>query len=232
MGLGDEILAAGQARRIHERTGKKVTIGTGAKVIWNPLYDYIPYLTKSGGEWLIDCPGQRGYISGQTRDQKGNKVILFNWDYELIPPIIELDAIETDYVIVEPKIKPSAPPGKLWKRYQEVVDAFPNERFLEFNGPTLERVDSIKTDIVTAARYIKGCKAYVGAEGFLHHLCGAFGTPAVVLFGAHSFPKLEYENQTAIKVDEPSELGNRGKQGAMDKIPAERVIEALRHYLG
>lgn len=232
MGLGDEILAAGQARLLHEETGRKVMIGTGGKVIWNDLYDYIPYLSRKEGVWLIDCKGQRGYVKGKLRDGI-SKILVFNEDYKLTPPTIEIDAIETDYVIIEPKIKPGAPPGKLWGHYQEVVDAFPGERFLEFNGPTLERVESINTTIVEAAQYIKGCKAYVGAEGFLHHLCGAFDKPAVVLFGGYAPPDiLGYEGHQSISVDAPDELGHRTKSGAMDKIPASQVIEALRHYIG
>lgn len=231
MGIGDEILAAGKARRLHEETGQKVMIGTGAAVMWNPLYEYIPYLSRKEGIWLMDCPGHRGYVKGKRKDENGNKILTFDPDYKAEPAQIEIEAIDTDYIVIEPKVK--AVPGKLWKHYQEVVDAFPNERFLEFNGPSLKGVDSVKTDIVKAARYIKGCKAYVGAEGFLHHLCGAFSKPAVVLFGGYAPPDiLGYEGHKNIAVDAPDELGNRGKSGAMDQIPAERVIEALRDYIG
>jgi ADP-heptose:LPS heptosyltransferase len=99
--------------------------------------------------------------------------------------------------------------------------------FLQFNSDSLG-VETVVTSIVAAARYIAGCRCYIGTEGFLHHLAAAFGKPAVVLFGAYSHPKVTgYDFHTNIWRDVPEELGHRKKKGAMDTISPEEVIEAL-----
>jgi hypothetical protein len=224
MGLGDEILAAGQAKLL----GKTVKIGNGDVRIRNPLYDYIPYIDKSAKDWHIESSGVgRGYIKDIKNHGQSNEQIIFDMDYKAEPAIIELSGLDNDYVIIEPRIKPGAPPGKAWPFYSQVVAAG-GHNFLQFNSDSLG-VDYITTSIVDAARWIAGCKAYVGTEGFLHHLAAAFNKPAVVLFGAFSHPSVTgYDFHTNIWRDVPEELGARNKRGrAMSTIPPEEVIEAL-----
>jgi hypothetical protein len=120
MGLGDEILAAGQAKLL----GKTVKIGDGDVWIRNPLYEYIPYINKSAKDWYIDHGGNRGYIKEVLRPPKYEaEQIIFNMDYRAEPAIIELEPIENDYVIIEPHTKKGAPPGKQWNHYDSVVRA-------------------------------------------------------------------------------------------------------------
>ena len=226
MGLGDEILAAGQAKLLN----KKVRIGDGTKVKWNPLYDYIPYIDREKGRWFIDFPGHRGYID-RTEKRGMLKKVHFNMDYRAEPAIINLEPIETDYVIIESRIKHTAPPAKLWKHYQQVVDAV-DCKFLQFNKCRLKGVDSVNTTIVEAARYIAGCRCYIGTEGFLHHLAAAFHKPAVVVIGAYSPPEvIGYDFHTNISVHDPEEMGHSHRTGAMDKITPDEVIQALRDLL-
>jgi ADP-heptose:LPS heptosyltransferase len=95
--------------------------------------------------------------------------------------------------------------------------------------PTLEGVDVVKTNLVEAAKWMAGCRFYVGTEGFLHHLAAAFGKTGVVLFGGYAPPDiLGYEHQRNIAVEAPGELGHFTRTGAMHRIPPERVIEAVR----
>lgn len=225
MGLGDQILAAGQAKLLN-----KQRIGDGSRVLWNPLYDFIPYLDKKKGDWLIDFPGRRGYIR-KTERNGSFKRIHFNMDYRAEPAVINLDPIDNDYVIIESRIKSNAPPAKLWKHYQQVVDAV-DCKFLQFNKCELRGVDAIDTDIIKAARYIAGCRCYIGTEGFLHHLAAAFHKPAVVVIGAYSPPEvIGYDFHTNISVHDPEELGHTTRTGAMDKITPDEVIQALRDLL-
>jgi ADP-heptose:LPS heptosyltransferase len=223
VGLGDEILAAGQAKLL----GKTVKIGNGDVRIRNPLYDYIPYIDKSAPDWFIDHGGNRGYIKEVLRPPEYDaEQIIFNMDYKAEPAIIELSELDNDYVIIEPHTKKGAPPGKAWHHYAEVVAAC-DYNFLQFNSDSLG-VDYINTSIVDAARWIAGCRCYIGTEGFLHHLAAAFGKPAVVLFGAYSHPSVTgYDFHTNIWRDVPEERGHRKKTGAMETITPEEVIEAL-----
>ena len=240
MGLGDEILAAGQAKLIWQETGKKVAIGSGSRTTQNDLYKFIPYLTspkfKEPFTWLLDGCGYRDYILRKeypNKEDKREKVLIFNDKYKAEPAIIELEPIPNDYIIIEPKIKPGAPPGKQWHHYQDVVDAFPDDKFLQFNFPTLDGVDVQKANVIQAAQWIAGCRCYIGTEGFLHHLAAAFDKPAVVLFGGYAPPEiLGYDSHTNISYKAPAELGNRKARGAMDHIPPETVIKALRNYCG
>ena len=222
MGLGDEILAAGQAKLLN----KTVKIGNGDVWIKNPLYEYIPYISKSAKDWFIDYGGEgRGYIKKVERHKTWERVI-YDMDYRAEPAIIELSPFENDYVVIEPHIKPGAPPGKQWNYYKEVVRGCDFD-FLQFNSDFLG-VKYIGTDLIAAAKIIAGCRCYIGTEGFLHHLAAAFNKPAVVLFGAYAHPKVTgYDFHTNIWRDVPRELGHRSKTGAMDTIPPEEVIEAL-----
>jgi hypothetical protein len=236
MGLGDFVLAAGQAKLIHQRTGKMVAIGNGCNIARNELYGHIPYLinpnkSRKGFEWLLDWPGHRDYISHKDREPDGTKILRFNYKYKAEPAIIEVEPFPNDYIIIEPEIKSGAPPAKKWHHYQEVVDAFPHQKFLQFNMPTLEGTEVVKTRVVQAAQWIAGCRAYVGTEGFLHHLAAAFGKPAVVLFGAYAPPEvLGYDFHKNIVWKDDRELGHRARRGAMENIAPGTVIEALREY--
>ena len=223
MGLGDDILAAGQAKLLN----RPVRIGhRSSRWKENPLYEYIPYISKHADELFTDYGGHRGYIKEVQRFPDWEQII-FNMDYRAEPAFIDIPAIDNDYVIIEPRIKRGAPPGKQWHHYQEVVGACPYN-FLQFNAQTLVGVDSVKTTIQEAAAYMKGARAYIGTEGFLHHLAAAFNKPAVVLFGAYSHPKVTgYDFHTNIWRDVPDELGHNRKTGAMDTISPEEVIEAL-----
>lgn len=236
MGYGDFLLAAGQAKLIHQRTGKKVAIGNGNEIQQHELYGYVPYLCNpkkcdEGFDWLLDWNGHRDYISMKERDEDGKKILVFNKNYKAEPCVLDVEPIPNDYIIIEPNIKPGAPPAKQWHRYQEVVDAI-DEPFLQFNLPTLSGVDAQKTTILEAAQWMAGCRFYVGTEGFLHHLAAAFGKPAVVLFGGYAPPSvLGYDFHTNIYRDAPDELGNmRRPSDAMGDIGPEEVIEAVRHY--
>ena len=234
MGLGDDLLAAGQAKLL----GRTVKIGDGSSV-WekNPLFDYIPYIDINADEWFLDHAGKRGYtktidrkrerimVDGKCVKVKMSDKIRFNMDYRAEPAIIELEPIENDYVIVEPHIKPGAPPGKQWNYFDKVRDC--GIRFLQFNSDSFgcERVDAT---IVEAARWMAGSRGYFGTEGFLHHLAAAFGKPAVVMMGAYNHPSVVgYDFHTNIWRDVPEELGHQQKFGAMDTIPPEEVLEAL-----
>ena len=219
MGLGDELLAAGQAKLL----GGKVAIYHKGKPVRNELYRFIPYLSPNGRRYE-EAPYRR-YISSIERNPKR---VRFNHDYRPEPAGIRIDPLENDYVIIEPTVKREASPAKQWHHYQEVVDALPY-KFLQFRYQTLSGVDSVKTSLYEAARLMAGCRFYVGTEGFLHHLAAALGKPAVVIIGAYSPPEvIGYPFHINLSVDDPEELGSFTKTGAMERISPDMVIEACR----
>jgi hypothetical protein len=230
MGYGDFLLAAGQAKLMHQESGKKIAIGNGNEIQQHELYSYVPYLCnpkkyKGSFEWLLDWVGHRDYIL--RKENNGGKQLIFNPDYRAEPCTLDIEPIENDYIIIEPLAK--CRPGKVWHHYQEVVNAFPDEKWLQFNMPTLEGVEVVKTNLVQAAQWMAGCRFYVGTEGFLHHLAAAFGKPAVVLFGGYAPPEiLGYDIHRNIAVEAPGELGHFKRVGAMARITPQRVIEEVR----
>ena len=228
--LGDMLLAAGQAKLLHRKIGRKVTIGnprTG-EVLWNELYDFIPYLEKSGDVWVVDYKGNRGYADGSAKLPDGRMLqLFFKKKYRAEPAQIEIDPEPNDYVIIEPSIKKGAPLGKQWHGYQKVVDGYDAE-FVQLNQDTLRGVKRINTTLTEATRLIKGCRAYIGTEGFLHHLAAAFGKPAVVLMGAFVPPmSFGYEGQISLAVNDPKECGSCYYTGAMNRIPVGAAVGAL-----
>lgn len=228
--LGDMLLAAGQAKLLHKRTGKGVTIGNPRKgeVAWNELYDLIPYLDKSGDVWLADYKGHRGYVDSFTKLPDGRMVqLFFNKKYRAEPAEITIDHEPNNYIIIEPSVKDGAPLGKQWNEYQSVVDGYDAE-FVQLNQDTLKGVKRIDTTLTDAARLMKGCRAYIGTEGFLHHLAAAFDKPAVVVMGAFVPPMvLGYRGQICLAVNDKRQRGHCAYTGAMKKIPASAVLGAL-----
>ena len=222
MGLGDELLLAGQASRL----GEPVDLWHKGRRVENELYQFMPHVSPNGKRFE-EAP-HRGYIQDIRRNPKQ---VVFNLDYRPVPSPIVLDPIENDYVIIEPTIKLGAPPAKLWHHYQQVVDAI-DAKFLQFCNKTLDGTDIKTTTLTEAARLMAGCRLYVGAEGFLHHLAAALGKPAVVIIGAYSpVEVIGYNFHTNIAVNDPEELGHSTKTGAMDRITPEQVIEACRKLL-
>ena len=108
MGLGDFVLAAGQAKLIHERTGKPVAIGSGNEIQQHELYGKVPYLCnpnkyKGDFTWLLDWVGHRDYVL--RKENNGGKQLIFNPEYRAEPAVINILPIDSDYIVIEPKVK-------------------------------------------------------------------------------------------------------------------------------
>jgi len=147
MGIGDQVMAAGRAKLLHKKTGKRVCIGNSSTILWSPLYDNIPYLVKPGEKeqddqiWLHDCPGARPYIDYQgTRLHRDNRRMSrkrfrrWVWVDKHTPEPMKIFFTEEEeyerdmlkkrkFIVVNPHQKPKAPPNKTWpfEFFQEVV---------------------------------------------------------------------------------------------------------------
>jgi len=211
-------------------TGKTVKIGnpdTG-KVEWHDLYPFIPFIRRDGEMWLRDFAGKRGYVEVYELLPDGRIwQIHYRKDYRAIPAPIEIDAEPNGYVIIEPSIKDGAPFAKQWHGFHDLVELY-DAPYVQLNQDTLKGVKRIDTTVVEAARLMKGARAYIGTEGFLHHLAAAFGKPAVVLMGAFVPPmSFGYEGQISLAVNDPKECGSCYYTGAMNRIPVGAAVGAL-----
>ena len=112
MGLGDWLMASGDAKEANERTGKKVKLGDGVRMSWDgQVFANNPRMASNSDTdvvWVKNYQGHRPYLKGTK-----NGRLLFNDDYK--PRVGEvyfsheeqkdIDKIDKDYIIVEPNVK-------------------------------------------------------------------------------------------------------------------------------
>ncbi len=198
MGWGDELMAAGEARRIHEKTGRPVVIlDKFNRPRWHEAWNGTPYISPAhvgGGITLKNHGGCRPYIAAKFPDR-------WVWkDYEPHPARLYLTAEEKtwaergrDAIVLNASLKAAASVNKRWPldRWQVVAEALQGHRLIQFPGDTLiGGVEVIETPTLRhAAAVISAAKVVVTHEGGLHHVAAAMGRQAVVLFGAYIWPQ-------------------------------------------
>lgn len=198
MGWGDELMASGQARVLHERTGRKVqVVDRHGERRWSPIWEGNPKIARPSDsgkfETVVNAPGTRPYHSGKLEDRW-----VYNPTFRADVGEIYFTEAERDFasryqpqVVVEPNLKKKASPNKDWGW----------ERWLAFAGMALERgmglvqlgpagtrrlpgVALIETPSFRhACAVLANAGAYVGHEGGLHHAAAALHIPGVVIFG-------------------------------------------------
>jgi len=195
MGLGDWILASGEAKELNIQTGKKVIFGDGKKRFFEPeILKDNPRVAgvDEDGVWLPNFPGHRPYIS-----QVKNGRLYFNDDYR--PFIGELFGIKKSdrlkgKILVETRTKkdPNMP--------FTVNKSYPYWDDLLSRGLPIVKVQQIETArFRDALQFLAGASLLVTTDGALHHAAAAIGVPAVVIWGGYSSPRhLGYETQVNI----------------------------------
>lgn len=245
MGFGDELMAAGHARRVSRETGKRVCItGAQGEVRNHELWEHLDFITPCRGPDvvpIVNGPGARpyirypftaeghGYTSWRARDHR-----------PVIAPQLAQRAEGGGFILIEPGIKRLANPNKRWTRWQEVVDAFPGVSFVQLRAPDaterpLERVQVVQTSAFRQAlAWLARASLYVGHEGGLHHAAAALDVPAVVVFGGS--PSIEatgYPDHTNLGTSEPCGRWAPCAHCAeiMNAITPEQVIQAVKEKL-
>lgn len=247
MGWGDELMAAGQARRRHAETGAKVQIlGVDRRPRWSELWQGIPYIVPPGGrgasERIVNGPNARPYIAAKRADR---------WAWQPFVPTpaeVSLQAGERQLarlvdgaVVIEPTIKPGASVNKAWAadRWQQVVDAMPGVPFVQLGPESVPLLRGVRHVITRSFREamgaLSGARAYVGPEGGMHHASAALGVPAVVLFGGFISPaQTGYPTHRNLFTGEYA-CGWRVPcahcHAAMRKITVDMVVDNLREVL-
>lgn len=207
MGIGDELMAAGQARAIWLQHGSRVEIiDTAGRRRWHPMWEGLPYIVKpadrgTAHKVICNAPGHRPYIAGKT-DERWTWKRFTPTPAEIVFTPAERKAVEwaatleQRYVVIEPNLKPRASPNKDWgfARYQAVVDG--GDAYLPFvqvgaaGARTLRGVKRVQTaDFRAACAVLAHARAYIGPEGGLHHAAAALGVPAIVIFGGYISPE-------------------------------------------
>jgi len=253
MGIGDEIMAAGHARVMHEQFPRRKVIirDRHGGHRWHPIWEGNPHIVgqrevAKDAQTLFHCPGHRPYHKGKT-DAKW----IYNLDYRaplgqifLTPEEKKFGARYAGKIIIEPHIKQKASPNKQWGwvRWNKLIYIADNEgyKFAQL-GPVgtqeLQGMDHIETPTFRqACAVLAGACAYVGHEGGLHHAAAALGIPSVVIFGGFTPIELTgYEGHRNIGASLGEACGNRQPcphcAKWMESITPDFVLKQLKELL-
>jgi ADP-heptose:LPS heptosyltransferase len=257
MGMGDEIMAAGEAERIFRSDpSKPVAIcDLTGQVRWHELWEGNPAIatpayvkSKQPVHRITNGVGCRPYIrypftavrgmrftDWQARDHVGT-LYLTNDELTLGKRI--RDEVGP-FVLIEPDVKPSSTPNKQWgaERFAAVVEALPEMTFIRAHGDECRPFLGVKNVRTRSFRQACGILAaadgFFGTEGGFHHAAAALGQPAVVIFGGFISPKSTgYDTHVNIADKGPGSPCGRWQPcghcaEAMDRIEVGRVIEAV-----
>lgn len=202
MGLGDELMAAGEAQSFSKiNNGARVAIldKPKGKPRWHPIWENNPHISKPGEEFkfsIVNGPGYRGYIQGRRINK---------WIWQSYKPIpAELffsieerklaegfeEGFEEGFVVIEPGLKNK--PESInkdwgWDNFISLTKMFPNLNWVQL-GPAgtkvLPDVRFIETSSSRmAASVLTKAKSFVSHEGGLHHMAAAVGLSGVVIYG-------------------------------------------------
>ena len=207
MGLGDFLMAAGEARTAHEKTGKPVLItdpvGTPQ---WSEVFEGNPYILRKsfaagGFVRVISSSGNRPYIAAKSAGR-------WTWKpYTPIPAEMFFTDAELAFaepyrgaVMVEPNVKATGHSNKAWlaERWVQLsaeLVAYHHSRVIQCTQSSAVKVLLSAERVVTptfrqALAVLSVCRALVTTEGGLMHGAAAVGTPAVVLWSEFIDPSI------------------------------------------
>ena len=198
MGLGDWLMASGDAKEANERTGKKVKLGNGVTMFLdNQIFANNPRMASNSDTdvvWVKNYQGHRPYLKG-TKDGR----LLFNDDYK--PRVGEvyfnqleqksIKKIDKDYIVVEPNVKRvyAHTVNKAWHGWEELFKH--DLPWLQLGDVTVERYTKWKetNTFREALQVLSKAKLFVGTDGGLHHAAAALGIPSVVIWTGFTSPR-------------------------------------------
>lgn len=243
------MIAAGDARHIHKKTGSKIFIQRrDHKPQWFDVWDNIPYLVRrptAGCEVIVHGAGQRPYIEAKTPEK-------WVWKrYSPHPAEIRFTPTETAFaaphagrVMIEPHCKNIGHDNKRYPflRWLEVVRSMPETQFVQCGAGDLPwLMEPNVKHVVTpsfrhAAAVLAGSRALVSGEGGLMHAAAAVGVRAVVAYGGFISPEVTgYDMHKNLFTGEGLGCGMRTNcvhcQKAMARITPDEIVSNLKELL-
>lgn len=247
-GIGDEILAAGEAARASARTpGKYQIIHRNGQPKWHWIWEGNPHVARPGEDHVGVVHGYvnglRPYCAELTKERYTFR------EYVPHPAHIELPTSARKIarraegaVVFNPTVKDRAPPNKQWHGWRALVAESRDVYWIQVGeiGPTIQGAERIETmNLWDALGLLSGALAAVTHEGALHHAAAALGVPAVVVRGGFISPRVTgYDGQADLfEHDERYPLGCGMRVpcehcgAAMASITPAKVLAALKPLL-
>lgn len=252
MGMGDELMAAGAARKL-SRNGKTlvVIVGADGRPRTHELWKGLSYIVqRTYGKpmlRLISGGGVRPYIARKTPDR-------WYWKpYKPTPAEIAFTKEELAFaepyrgmVMIEPNTKNIGHDNKAWlyPRWCDLADKLAdlNLRLVQCTpGPSID-IGVVVRQVITptfrhALAVLSVAKAFVGTEGGLMHGAAAVGTPAVILWSEFISPEITgYDSPKIINLRHAGPpCGMRhncpGCRKSMEAITVDEVLNSLGRLL-
>lgn len=200
MGLGDDFMVAGHARRLQQTDPRRCRVTTqGRHARWSLVWDHNPRIARPDEAGDCQLLPARGMDNMRPYHTAKSDV---RWVYNLAfrPDVGEIYLTEQERafgskyagrVLIEPHIKPGASPNKQWGmerwtalvRLMRMAGIVPAQMGRE-DTPLVDGCEFIVTPTFRmAVGVIEHARAVVLPEGGLHHAAAALGVPGVVIFG-------------------------------------------------
>lgn len=248
MGIGDELMMAGEARRrAADSECRFLMLDKWGNPKWHFVWEGNPHIARPG-EPHDDVIGfdnaMRPYIEATAPTRYTFR------EYAPAPAQLVLSSRARALaehargaVVFNPTIKERAPLNKDWglMRWKTLLARGAGLRWIQIGEPgrtpRLRGAEFIPTaDFMDACGVISGASVVVSHEGALHHAAAALGVPAVVIRGGFISPRVTgYAGQTDFYVEDPHwplGCGQRIPCGhcvaAMEAIKPEHVAAAVR----
>ena len=217
MGLGDEILALGEAEKRFADTKTPVAIcKIGGYPRQHDAWKGSPAVDENSKNKIINGGGARPYI----KHWSGRKAV-YNLDYEPKAGKIWLTESEkahcdVDYpfIVISPHVKPTASKNKEYDRWEEVIKDLPLPVLQLVPDDTIHIINGAKKVVTPhfrhACAWIAKAKLVLTNEGGAHHMAASMGTPAIVYFGSFIPPTVTgyKDHVNIIAGDNPHFCGN------------------------
>lgn len=252
MGIGDELMASGQARAEHARAGRRIQIlGRDGAPRWHDLWTGCDYIARPGevGDFarIANGPGLRPYHVAKSGTQW-----TYNPSFRATPAEIHLTPEEDAFgrqhsgrIVIEPHLKKKASQNKQWGwvRWNKLAYLAYKAglRVTQLGAPGIEPVDEadfIETPTFRrAVAVLKYARGAVLPEGGLHHAAAAVGLPAVVIFGGFTPVELTgYDMHINLGANFAHACGMRQPcrhcERWMAEITPDAVLEHLTRIIG
>lgn len=259
MGVGDEIVAAGQAQRLYaaDPSARVAICGADGEPRWHPIWDGNPIIVTpaevAAGEHvqrLVSGPHCRPYIVYPFSEDTG---WTFNREFRCRDHVARLYLTEAEqwrgidararhgrYVLIEPFTKHA---NFRWpvKRWAELVESCPELTFVQHIHRDSKLVPGATYELATfreACGLIASADLYVRSESGLCHAAAALNTWQVTLFGGCMDPFVMggYPKQAVIADVSPGSPCGRWKPCAhcadvMARISVSQVATIIRASL-